>query len=60
MFLIAVICIPVMLLPKPIILIWCRKKKHLHLEDDIIQGIEMMDKDQSKKGLLDDYDQLGD
>jgi len=49
-----------MLLPKPIILIWCRKKKHLHLEDDIIQGIEMMDKDQSKKGLLDDYDQLGD
>jgi V-type H+-transporting ATPase subunit a len=27
MFVIAVICIPVMLLPKPIILIWFKKKK---------------------------------
>ncbi len=56
MFLIAVICIPIMLLPKPIILIWCIKKKGITCEEDVIQGIEMMKKDSSEKGLLDDYD----
>jgi hypothetical protein len=36
MFLIAAICVPIMLLPKPIIMI-ARMKKHevVHVEDDV-------------------------
>lgn len=60
MFIIAAICIPIMLLPKPIILIYCRKKKKTPKELDIQQGIELMEKEPSEKGLLEDYDQISD
>jgi len=49
-----------MLLPKPIILIYCRKKKKTPKELDIQQGIELMEKEPSEKGLLEDYDQISD
>ena len=59
-FMIAVICVPWMLIPKPIILIARMKPKEPE-EEELDQGIEMIKhekKEEEKVGLLEDYDKV--